>query len=253
MRTYVYGPGIDNILAMTVTTGSMARTYFYITDRLGSVYALTDESGVIVEQYRYDAWGRVLGVYDGNGQALTASAVGNRYLWQGREYSWTTGFYYFRARWYDPITGRWLSNDPLGISGGLNQYVAFDNDPINKIDPFGLCESGPNIFGIGSLPQGPLPYVNPPSPWLNVPYSIANTVPFAVNASLNSFGWAVDTFGIDWNSPTAPYQAIPALVGAQPAYIVGSSAFNAVVNASNCNYGVEDGVWRVGRRRDELA
>jgi RHS repeat-associated protein len=30
--------------------------------------------------------------------------------------------YYFRARWYEPVTGRWLSNDPIGISGGLNQY-----------------------------------------------------------------------------------------------------------------------------------
>ena len=138
VRAYVYGPGIDNILAMKVTTGGTARTYFYITDRLGSVHALTDNSGVIVEQYRYDAWGRVLGVSDGDGKPLAKSAVGNRYLWQGREYSWATGLYYFRARFYDPITGRWLSNDPIGISGGLNQYCAFDNDPINKIDPSGL-------------------------------------------------------------------------------------------------------------------
>ena len=70
VRSYVFGPGIDNLLAMTVTTGGTARAYFYITDRLGSVQALTDESGNIVEQYRYDAWGRVLGVYDGAGRSL---------------------------------------------------------------------------------------------------------------------------------------------------------------------------------------
>ncbi|MEI8352035.1 MAG: RHS repeat-associated core domain-containing protein [bacterium] len=41
-------------------------------------------------------------------------------------------------RWYEPVTGRWLSNDPIGISGGLNQYVFCNNNPVNNIDPFGL-------------------------------------------------------------------------------------------------------------------
>ena len=123
VRTYVWGPGIDNLLAMTVYTGATTNTYYAIKDHLGTVHALVDTNGVIVESYRYDAWGRVLGVYDGSNRPLSTSAVGNRYLWQGREYSWKTGLYYFRARWYDPITGRWLSNDPIGISGGLNQYV----------------------------------------------------------------------------------------------------------------------------------
>lgn len=52
----------------------------------------------------------------------------------------------FWARWYDPITGRWLSNDPIGISGGLNQYVFCANNPVNFRDPFGLCEDG-EAFG----------------------------------------------------------------------------------------------------------
>jgi RHS repeat-associated protein len=71
---------------------------------------------------------------------LAQSAIGNRYLWQGREYSWQTGLYFFRARWYDPITGRWLSNDPIGINGGLNQYVFCGDNPVNFRDPFGLCK-----------------------------------------------------------------------------------------------------------------
>jgi uncharacterized protein RhaS with RHS repeats len=40
-------------------------------------------------------------------------------------------------RWYDPITGRWLSNDPIGISGGFNQYVFCANNPVNFVDPSG--------------------------------------------------------------------------------------------------------------------
>jgi len=42
-------------------------------------------------------------------------------------------------RWYEPVTGRWLSNDPIGISGGLNQYQAFKSNPVNFRDPSGLC------------------------------------------------------------------------------------------------------------------
>ena len=146
VRSYVWGPGVDNLLAMTVGAGSNAVTYYPITDRLGTLHALANGSGKIVEQYRFDAWGRVLGISDGDGKPLAKSAVGNRYLWQGREYSWATGFYYFRARWYDPVTGRWLSNDPLGIAGGLNQYVFCANNPVNFRDPFGLCKD--SIRGI---------------------------------------------------------------------------------------------------------
>ncbi|MEI6516751.1 MAG: RHS repeat-associated core domain-containing protein [bacterium] len=67
-------------------------------------------------------------------------------------------------RWYDPITGRWLSNDPIGISGGLNQYVFCANNPVNFVDPFGLnantiSMSGPlgtadyevNYYGPGGI------------------------------------------------------------------------------------------------------
>jgi RHS repeat-associated protein len=142
LRAYTHGPGIDNWLAMTVYTNGTAQTYFYISDHLGTVHAVTDGNGNIVESYKYDAWGRVLGVFNSNGLAIAQSAIGNRILWQGREYSWATGLYYFRARWYDPITGRWLSNDPAGIAGGLNQYVFCSDNPVNFRDPFGLCTEG---------------------------------------------------------------------------------------------------------------
>jgi uncharacterized protein RhaS with RHS repeats len=57
LRAYTHGPGIDNWLAMTVYTGATAKAYFYLTDHLGSVQAVADETGNIVESYRYDAWG----------------------------------------------------------------------------------------------------------------------------------------------------------------------------------------------------
>ena len=141
LRSYTWGPGIDNLLALTVHTGTTARTYYAIKDHLGSVHALVDAAGSIVEQYRFDAWGRTT-VYDGVGTPLAQSAIGNRCVWQGREISWSTGLYYFRARWYDPVTGRWLSNDLIGVRGGLNQYVFCGTNPANFVDPFGQCADG---------------------------------------------------------------------------------------------------------------
>ena len=164
LRSYTWGPGIDNLLALTVHTGATVRTYYAIKDHLGSVHALVDATGITIEQYRFDAWGRTT-VYDGVGNPLTQSALGNRYVWQGSEISWATGLYYFRARWYDSVSGRWLSNDPIGISGGLNQYVFCGDNSVNCRDSFGLCtESGDEYVGkyIAALSQNKWIILCPP-------------------------------------------------------------------------------------------
>ncbi len=77
LRTYQYGPGVDNVLSMTVY-GASTQTYYYLKDHLGSVLALTDHSGSIVESYEYDAWGRTTD-YDASRASRTESAFGNRY------------------------------------------------------------------------------------------------------------------------------------------------------------------------------
>jgi RHS repeat-associated protein len=136
LRTYTYGPGVDNILAMTVH-GASTNTYFHLKDHQNSVIALVDQNGSVVERYTYSAYGETT-IFDSTGNELTESAYGNRYLWQGREFDSTTGLYFFRARWYSPETGRWISKDPIGISGGLNQYVFCGNNPVNFVDPLGL-------------------------------------------------------------------------------------------------------------------
>lgn len=144
LRSYVWGPGIDNLLAMTVY-GAETNTYFAIRDAQNTVYALVDETGTIVESYSYDAWGRTT-VFDASGNELTESAVGNRYCFQGREYDSITHLYYFRTRWYDPVPARWLSKDPIGISGGLNQYVFCLNNPVNVTDALGNCPDEAGVF-----------------------------------------------------------------------------------------------------------
>ncbi len=138
LSTYTAGLGVDNWLSFT--DHQTSNTYYYITDHLGTVHAVTDSSGTVVESYRYSPYGKVLAIFDENGNTILKTKIGNRILFQGREYDWDTGFYYLRARWYDPDTCRWLSKDPIGINGGLNQYVFCGNNPVMFVDPLGLCE-----------------------------------------------------------------------------------------------------------------
>ena len=118
---------IQTIGAMTVSTD-------YVYDSLGQLVA---------ETYTYDAYGNPT-IYDASGSEILnqTSQIGNRYFFQGREYDSVTHLYYFRARYYNPITGRWLSKDPKGITGGLNLYVFVSNNPVMFVDPMGLCKDG---------------------------------------------------------------------------------------------------------------
>ena len=61
-------------------------------------------------------------------------------MYTGRRYDAETGNYYYRARYYSPELGRFLSPDPLGLSAGLNLYGYVTNNPLNWIDPWGLCK-----------------------------------------------------------------------------------------------------------------
>jgi len=160
-RSYTWGPGVDNLLAMTDHTGTNPVTYYFLTDHLGTVHAAVNEAGTIVELYRYDAWGRVLGVYDAELAPLEESAIGNPYLFHGRWYSWRlhktmvgSGLYFFRARWYDPLVGRWLSKDPIGISGGLNQYMFCRDNPVMFRDCLGLYSEQELIQAAADVTMG---------------------------------------------------------------------------------------------------
>ena len=119
---YINGGWIDDKLEQSGDNGSL----YYLTDHLGSTTALTDQSGGVVNQQSYDAFGA------GSGSALT------RYGYTGRERDGLTGLYHYRARWYDPQQGRFISEDPIGFEGGLNFYSYAGNNPLSFIDPMGL-------------------------------------------------------------------------------------------------------------------
>jgi RHS repeat-associated protein len=102
-------------------------TYYYHFDVLGSVIALSNTSGNIVERYSYDVFG----------EPNRVSSVGNPYMFTGREYDPCTGLYYYRARYYKPLIGRFLQTDPLRKWSELNLYTYVKNNPINMTDPSG--------------------------------------------------------------------------------------------------------------------
>lgn len=138
-RAYTYNPAaVDDILGMTIYSGTTTNRLWYVKDNMGSVVALVNTNGAVVEQYRYTAWGETT-VLNSNGTVLTASAYGNRYTFQGREISWTTKLLFFRSRYYDARLGRWLSKDKIGISGGYNLYAFVNNCTTMFLDPYGLC------------------------------------------------------------------------------------------------------------------
>ncbi len=70
---------------------------------------------------------------------MVRESVRNPFRYTGREYDAESGLYYYRARYYDPALGRFLSEDPIGLEGGINPYAYVGNDPVNNRDPSGLC------------------------------------------------------------------------------------------------------------------
>ncbi len=97
-------------------------------------YGQSDEPGgtttsPVVEKYSYDVFGKPT-IKAPNGTTRTQSAVGNRFMFTGREYDSETGNYYYRARYYSPKLGRFLQTDPIYFTDSLNLYVYCNNNPI---------------------------------------------------------------------------------------------------------------------------
>ena len=132
--TNVYGIGIDEIVLRTVGSTN----YFYYQDHEGSITHIYN-GATLTEQYRYDVFGAPT-IADGNGTTLTnpSPAIGNRFMFTGREYTATFGVYEYRNRAYHPGLGRFMSEDPKGFAAGdYNLFRYCKNDPEDFADPMG--------------------------------------------------------------------------------------------------------------------
>jgi RHS repeat-associated protein len=123
----VFGDGVDQVIARESAGGTVA---WYLADRLGSVIGQLDATGSPINTIVYDG--------SGNQTSQSSPANGDRYGFTGRELDSVTGLQYNRARWYDPQTGRWTSQDPSGLGPDSNLYRYVKNDPTNLTDPSGM-------------------------------------------------------------------------------------------------------------------
>jgi RHS repeat-associated protein len=114
------------------TTGDNA--LYYHRNQQYSIVGLTNAAGTLVERYTYSAYG-TLGIYAANGTVRSSSTYANRYTYTGREWDAELNLYHFRARWYDPATGGFVSRDPLGYVDGMSLYRGYFG--VRGVDPSG--------------------------------------------------------------------------------------------------------------------
>ena len=132
-RTYTYG---SDLISETQLTGGHWNTSFYGYDGHGSVRLLTDATEAVTNIYTYDAFGTLI---------KRTGNTPNDYLYSGEQYDANLGFYYLRARYMNPSSGRFWSmdsyegesNDPLS----LHKFLYVTANPVMLHDPSGLMPS----------------------------------------------------------------------------------------------------------------
>jgi RHS repeat-associated protein len=101
---------------------------------------MSSSAGSVTHEYRYDSYGRI-----------EAGSTQAGYSFTSREWDPETGLFYYRARYLDAETGRFISEDPIGLTGGINVYTYANSNPVFYIDPSGelgeilLVDIGANI------------------------------------------------------------------------------------------------------------
>ncbi len=135
IRSYIYALGKHLARVDGVIGDQAAKVYYYHTDQVGSVKAMTDSAGKVVYNADYMPFGSQF-VKDGEFDELHG--------FTGKEYDSDTGLYYYNARWYDSELGRFISEDPMADPNNPNLYSYCANDPVNKIDPTGYGVLSPD-------------------------------------------------------------------------------------------------------------
>ena len=129
LARFLHGPRVDQPLAQGLS-GTVSN---YESDGLGSITSVTDSSETVQTTYNYDAFGN---------SSSTTGTLTNSLRYAGREFDQETNLYFNRARYYDPSSGRFLSEDRLWFSDTPNLFIYSLNNPARLRDPWGHQEEG---------------------------------------------------------------------------------------------------------------
>ena len=160
-RKYLWGPdvsgshggagGAGGLLLIRETRGEIEEDYYPLYDGTGHVTGLADSSGNLLAEYWWGPFGELI-------EAKGEMAQANPWRYGTKYFDSETGLYYFGHRYYDPVSGQFLSREPLGEDETLNLYAYCHNDPINKVDVLGLAERSlihQFFFGLDPIKLGP--------------------------------------------------------------------------------------------------
>ncbi len=143
--TVLTGLALDEVIARYSQTGDRV----YLTDALSSVIAQTRADQTLQSSYRYSPYGET---------RATGADEGNLIQYTAREND-GTGLYFYRARYYDPVLKRFITEDPIGLAGGMNVYSYVEGSPTNLGDVLGLRNGAR-----GPVQTPTIPTLRPPSP-----------------------------------------------------------------------------------------
>lgn len=104
-------------------------TTYLEQDGIGSITSLSNGAGTLTQTYTFDSFGKL---------TASSSSLANPFQYTGREFDTETNLYYYRARYFDPSAGRFVSQDPVGFAAGNNFYEYVGNEPVFAVDPSGL-------------------------------------------------------------------------------------------------------------------
>ncbi|ACS96696.1 type IV secretion protein Rhs [Aggregatibacter aphrophilus NJ8700] len=134
--TYIYSePGSYEPLAQCYKDGDNAEhtiNYFH-SDQIGIPREMTDSDGKLIWKGRYDAWGSLIR----DSYRETASDSHQPFRLQNQYFDEETGLHYNFFRYYEPVLGRFITQDPIKLAGGNNLY-RFEGTVQNQTDPLGL-------------------------------------------------------------------------------------------------------------------
>ncbi|WP_174913866.1 RHS repeat domain-containing protein, partial [Burkholderia diffusa] len=159
---------------------------WYQCDHLGTPQELTDEHSEIAWSAEYRAWGVA---QEAIRKASGKAPITNPIRFQGQYHDHETGLHYNRYRYYDPNSGRYINQDPIGLRGGINAYTYVKN-PIIWIDPLGLQAMGPALLGMGNLYRTD---ILPPIPAIAQNFTVRSAL-----GDISNFPWPLQQVPGEW-------------------------------------------------------